>query len=104
MTQHCENCRFWRQHMRHESGFGNCHRRAPISGYGDNYLHDISKAIKLLLWWNIREWNGDPDLELRNFLLELDETFHMTCWPQTEADDWCGEWEARENMQRAQAA
>jgi hypothetical protein len=99
--QFCKNCFFWTR----RASEGYCHRRAPIAIRGETYLYDMSVAIKLLLWWSIREWGGDPDEQLGDYLIDnIEGGDETTLWPKTEANEWCGEWEARKTESRAQAA
>jgi hypothetical protein len=96
MKKDCEHCRFWEcwtPKKLHKEG--HCHRRAPIATYGDDYLHDIAIASKLLLWWAVREWKGDPDKQMADLMIDCESTFHCTSWPTTSQDDWCGEWEVK---------
>jgi hypothetical protein len=107
MTTSCENCRFWRHPGSsdpEETGY--CRRRAPIASRADDYLDDIATALKLLLWWTMREWSDEKiaEKQLEDFGLgNIEEVFHFTQWPHTEPEDWCGEWEALSQEQQAAA-
>jgi hypothetical protein len=101
----CENCRFWRQRKADDNG--HCRRRAPLAARADDYLDEIATALKLLLWWTMREWSDEEmaEKQLRDFGIEnIDHVFHFTQWPFTEPDDWCGEFEALNQEQQAAAA
>jgi GAF domain-containing protein len=105
----CENCRFWRHPTRKgdDDDAGHCRRRAPIAARADDYLDDIAVAIKLLLWWTMREWSDEETAEkqLKDFHIgDIEQVFHFTQWPLTEPYDWCGEWEARLNQEQQAAA
>jgi hypothetical protein len=109
MTVSCENCRFWRHPSRKgdDAETGYCRRRAPIAARADDYLNDMATALKLLVWWTMREWSDEETAEkqLQDFGIENIETvLHFTQWPHTESDDWCGEWEALSQEQQAAAA
>jgi hypothetical protein len=97
----CKDCFFWSKHSRQIDGY--CHRHAPIATQADGDLHEISIAIKLLLWWSVREWGGDPDKQLEDYMIALDKSYKFTCWPVTDEHDWCGEWKARANERQAAA-
>jgi hypothetical protein len=101
--QTCENCRYWDSYewdKDYKEGY--CHRHAPIAGYADTEIHAIKKAVCVLLWWYVREHEGDPEKQLSDYHLDPEDGWHCTCWPHTSEDDWCGEWKQRTEEQKAE--
>jgi hypothetical protein len=102
--QCCKTSRFWRHPLDDEEG--HCRRRAPIAARADDFLDEIATALKLLLWWTMREWSDEETAErqLKDFgFANIEQVFHFIQWPLTESDDWCGEWEALSQEQQAAA-
>jgi len=81
MTAICDICRFWVVDGNRQDR-GQCHRRAPLPVMGMRY-DNILAAIKGVPVENV-ETDHDTDM--------MERTAE---WPVTEADEWCGEWEAK---------
>lgn len=91
--QCCKNCKFWERDLP-RSDQAACKRNAPRLDANWQILQDIAHATGLLLWWYVREHNGDGDQELVDFGIKLKGyDFDIAIWPRTDSGEWCGEWQ-----------
>lgn len=67
MTERCKNCRFWKCNGANDEDYGLCRIRAPSTTSGYERTPSIKRFVTI------------------------------TAWPETECDDWCGEFQPKDS-------
>ena len=81
----CKSCVFWERQGDHD--IGNCHRYPPLVAQ-----HELVNLLSLLVWYTYGKQLTETDR--RDF--DEWENVGPPQWPETESDNWCGEWKGYE--------
>lgn len=89
--QCCGDCIYWRREKYAGAGpyDGKCRRHAP-QAYQSMYLH-TAELFGLMLW----ALEEHANVEHESFDYRCENQSPFSCWPETQEDEWCGEFRER---------